>query len=65
MEFDLREVKKTIDDFGGVANYKRSSNAKNAWNVAFTLYNRDNEHKLSAGCMSCARKVYSWLTTKV
>ena len=57
------ELLQIIDANGGVEFYGRSDNSQNAWNAAFTLYNRENK-KIRAGCGECAKKVYTWLTSK-
>lgn len=64
MATSLTELKEMIDSSGGLANYRRSGNANNAWNVAFKRYNEETGDRLKQGCLSCAKKVYSWLKTK-
>ncbi len=56
-----QRVLERIDSIGGKGSFKASTNSLNAWNVAFDLYNIENNKKLRKGCGSCQTKVYNWL----
>jgi hypothetical protein len=62
---ELKQILDRIEHSGGLRNYKQSKSGTYAWNIAFTLYNQRTNSKLSAGCISCAKKVYRWLKNQI